>query len=49
MEEKNKKSEAALREERILEFWRENKTFEKSLEQSAGQERICFLRRSANS
>ena len=37
MQEKNiqnKKSETALREERILEFWRENKIFEKSLEQN---------------
>ncbi len=34
MEEKNtqqKKSDAALREEKVLEFWREHKTFEKSL------------------
>lgn len=30
-ETKNKKSDAALREEKVLEFWRENKTFEKSL------------------
>jgi isoleucyl-tRNA synthetase len=36
MEEKdNTKSEAALREERILDFWRENKTFEKSLSKEA--------------
>jgi len=31
-ENSNKKSDAALREERILEFWKENKIFEKSLE-----------------
>jgi isoleucyl-tRNA synthetase len=44
MEEKNtnKKSEAALREEKILEFWEENKTFEKSLEQSAGKKEYIF-------
>ncbi len=36
MEEKdNNKSEAALREERILDFWRENKTFEKTLTKEA--------------
>ena len=29
------KSEAALREERILEFWRENRTFEKSLKKES--------------
>ena len=32
---KNKKSEAALREERILEFWEENKIFAKSLNKKA--------------
>ncbi|MBI2630700.1 isoleucine--tRNA ligase [Candidatus Nomurabacteria bacterium] len=37
-----KKSEAALREERILEFWKENKTFEKSLEQSKGKKDFIF-------
>ena len=30
----NKKSDAALREEKVLEFWRENKIFAKSLEQT---------------
>ncbi|MFZ3011674.1 MAG: class I tRNA ligase family protein [Minisyncoccia bacterium] len=38
----NKKSESALREERILEFWRENKTFEKSLKQSEGKREFIF-------
>lgn len=36
------KSEAALREERILEFWRKNKTFEKSLEKSAPKGEFIF-------
>ena len=30
-ENKNNKSDAALREEKVLEFWRENKVFEQSL------------------
>ena len=44
MEEKNtnKKSDAALREERVLEFWKEHKTFEKSLEQSKGRKEFIF-------
>jgi isoleucyl-tRNA synthetase len=44
MEEKdtNKKSEAALREERILEFWRENKTFQKSLEKNSPKGHYVF-------
>lgn len=44
MDEKNtnKKSEAALREERILEFWRINKTFEKTLEQSKNKKEFIF-------
>ncbi|OGJ09052.1 hypothetical protein A2356_01560 [Candidatus Nomurabacteria bacterium RIFOXYB1_FULL_39_16] len=44
MEEKNinKKSEAALREERILEFWRESKTFEKSLKKKAPKGHYVF-------
>ncbi len=37
-----KKSETALREEAILEFWQENKIFEKSLEQSEGQKEFIF-------
>jgi isoleucyl-tRNA synthetase len=39
---KNTKSEAAKREERILEFWRENKIFEKSLEQTRGKREFIF-------
>ena len=43
MEEKNtKKSETALREEKILEFWRENKIFEKSLNATEGKEEFIF-------
>ncbi|MFA5932186.1 MAG: class I tRNA ligase family protein [Candidatus Paceibacterota bacterium] len=36
------KSEQALREERILEFWRENKTFEKSLEKESPKGHYVF-------
>ncbi|MBI5139218.1 class I tRNA ligase family protein [Candidatus Nomurabacteria bacterium] len=42
MEENNKKSEAALREEKVLEFWRENKIFEKSLKESEGRKEFIF-------
>lgn len=38
----DKKSEAALREEKVLEFWRENKIFEKSLRQSEGKKEFIF-------
>jgi len=41
-ENKNIKSEAALREERVLEFWQKNKIFEKSLEQSEGKKEFVF-------
>ncbi len=41
-EDKNKKSEAALREERVLEFWQANKIFDKSLEQSKGKKEFIF-------
>ena len=41
-EEKNTKSEVALREEKVLEFWRENKIFEKSLEQTENKEEFVF-------
>jgi len=41
-EEKNIKSEAALREEKVLEFWRENKIFEKSLEQTKNGKEFIF-------
>ena len=37
-----KKSERALAEERVLEFWRENKIFEKSLGQSKGKKEYIF-------
>lgn len=42
MEEKNNKSEAALREEKVLEFWREHKTFEKSLTKDAPKGNYVF-------
>jgi len=35
MEQENNKSETALREEKILEFWKENKIFEKSLKKKS--------------
>ncbi len=35
--DQNSKSDAAKREEAVLEFWRENKIFEKSLEQTEGR------------
>lgn len=38
----NTKSDAALREEKVLEFWKENKTFEKSLEQTKGKKEFVF-------
>ncbi len=38
----NKKSETALREERILEFWKENKIFDKSLKQTEGEKEFIF-------
>ena len=37
-----KKSETALREEKILEFWKENKIFEKSLEKKSPKRRYVF-------
>ncbi len=44
MEEKNtnKKSETALREEKVLEFWKENKIFEKSLSKKAPKGNYVF-------
>jgi len=41
--EENTKSESALREERILEFWKENKIFEKSLNQSKNKKEFIFF------
>jgi isoleucyl-tRNA synthetase len=38
----NNKSETALREERILEFWKENKTFEKTLNATKGKKEFIF-------
>ncbi len=42
MSEENKKSEVALREEKVLEFWREHKTFEKSLTKDAPKGNYVF-------
>jgi isoleucyl-tRNA synthetase len=45
MEEKgvnNSKSEIALREERVLEFWKENNIFNKTLEASVGRKEFIF-------
>ena len=43
MDEQNKtKSENALREEKVLEFWRDNKTFEKSLEKKSPKGEFVF-------
>jgi len=41
-EKKENKSETALREEKILEFWRENKIFKKSLNQLNGKKEFIF-------
>ena len=43
MDEKNKKSEAALREEKVLEFWRENKIFLKTLGLTKGKKEFVFF------
>ena len=40
--EGNKKSEVALREEKILEFWRENNVFEKSLAKKSPRGHYVF-------
>jgi isoleucyl-tRNA synthetase len=40
--ELSKKSESALREERVLKFWKENKIFEKSLSQTEGKKGFIF-------
>ncbi|MEI6280791.1 MAG: class I tRNA ligase family protein [bacterium] len=42
MNEENKKSDAALREEAILEFWKENKIFEKSITKKAPKGKYIF-------
>ena len=41
-ENKNKKSDAALREEAVLKFWKENKVFEKSIEREAPRGNYVF-------
>jgi isoleucyl-tRNA synthetase len=43
MDDKNQKSAGALREEKILEFWKENKIFEKSLEKEAPKGEYVFF------
>jgi isoleucyl-tRNA synthetase len=42
IEKNTKKSETALREEKILEFWRENKIFDKSLAATEGKKEFIF-------
>ena len=42
MEEKNQKSNSALREEAILKFWKENEIFEKSLEKESPKGEYVF-------
>lgn len=42
MENNNQKSEVAQREEKIMQFWREHKTFEKSLEKDAPKGHYVF-------
>jgi len=42
MNENNKKSQSALREEKVLKFWKENRIFEKSLEKEAPKGKYIF-------
>ena len=42
MSEENKKSSSAAREEKVLEFWKENSVFEKSLEKSSPKGDFIF-------
>ncbi|MFA6514898.1 MAG: class I tRNA ligase family protein [Candidatus Paceibacterota bacterium] len=42
MEDKNQKTNSALREEEVLKFWKENKIFEKSLEKDAPKGKYVF-------
>jgi isoleucyl-tRNA synthetase len=42
MEEKNQKSNSALREEAILKFWKENQIFEKSLKKESPKGKYVF-------
>ena len=41
-ENKNNKSESALREEKVLEFWKENKIFQKSMDKPANAGEFVF-------
>ena len=41
-EQKNQKSTAALREERVLEFWKENNIFEKSVSKNEDKKEFVF-------
>src|SRR3989344_5821602 len=41
-QENDKKSDAALREEAVLQFWKENKIFEKSLEKDSPKGEFVF-------
>jgi isoleucyl-tRNA synthetase len=40
--EEKSKSDAVLREERVLKFWQDNKIFQKSLEQTEGKKEFIF-------
>ena len=42
MENETKKSDTALREEKVLEFWRENKIFSKTLSKTKGKKEFIF-------
>jgi len=42
IKKENIKSDAALREEKVLAFWKENKIFDKSLEQTEGKKEFIF-------
>ncbi len=42
MEKENQKSESALREEKVLEFWNENKIFQKSMDEREGGKEFVF-------
>jgi len=43
MEDKNQKSNSALREEKILEFWKENNVFQKTLEKDSPKGEYVFF------
>lgn len=42
IKEENTKSQIAIREEAVLNFWKENKIFEKSLEKNSGKKEYVF-------